>query len=77
MKLDLLATGQIVNTHGLRGHVKVMPWADAPSDLLEFDRFFIDGREYEVEHSSQQKSMILLKLKGVDSIEDAAKLRNK
>ena len=77
MNKDLLTTGQIVNTHGLRGHVKVMPWADDPSDLLDFDRFFIDGREYEVEHSSQQKSMILLKLKGVDSIDDAAKLRNK
>jgi 16S rRNA processing protein RimM len=77
MNKNLLTTGQIVNTHGLRGHVKVMPWADDPADLLDFDRFFIDGREYEVERSSQQKSMILLKLKGVDSIEDAAKLRNK
>jgi len=77
MNKELLTTGQIVNTHGLRGHVKVMPWADDPADLLDFDRFFIDGREYAVEHSSQQKSMILLKLEGVDSIDDAAKLRNK
>lgn len=77
MNEHLLPTGQIVNTHGLRGDVKVMPWADDPSDLLDFDRFFIDGTEYEVEHSSQQKNMILLKLRGVDSIEDAMKLRNK
>ena len=77
MKDNLLPTGQIVNTHGLRGHVKVMPWADDPGDLLDFDRFFIDGKEFTVEHSSQQKNMVLLKLKGVDSIEDATKLRNK
>ena len=77
MNQNLLPTGQIVNTHGLRGHVKVMPWADDPSDLLDFDRFVIDGTEYEVEHSSQQKSMVLLKLAGVDSIEAAAALRNK
>lgn len=77
MKENLLPTGQIVNTHGLRGHVKVMPWADDPDDLLDFDRFFIDGKEYEVEHASRQKNMILLKLAGVDSIEDAALLRNK
>lgn len=77
MNEHLLPTGQIVNTHGLRGDVKVMPWADDPSDLLDFDRFFIDGTEYEVEHSSQQKNMILLKLRGVDSIDDAMKLRNK
>ena len=77
MKSNFLPTGQIVNTHGLRGHVKVMPWADDPSDLLDFDRFFIDGKEYAVEHGSLQKNMVLLKLKGVDSIDDAAKLRNK
>lgn len=77
MKDNLLPTGQIVNTHGLRGHVKVMPWADDPDDLLDFDRFFIDGKQYDVEHASRQKNMILLKLEGVDSIEDAALLRNK
>ena len=77
MKENLLPTGQIVNTHGLRGHVNVMPWADDPDDLLDFDRFFIDGKQYDVEHASRQKNMILLKLEGVDSIEDAALLRNK
>jgi len=77
MKNKLLPTGQIVNTHGLRGDVKVMPWADAPEDLLDFDRFFIDGEEYAVERSVQQKSMVLLKLEGVNSIDDAMKLRNK
>jgi len=77
MNKNLLPTGQIVNTHGLRGDMKIMPWADDPSDLLDFDRFFIDGKEYEVQHSSQQKSMILLKLKGVDSIDEANKLRGK
>lgn len=77
MKDNLLPTGQIVNTHGLRGDVKVMPWSDDPDDLLDFDRFFIDGKEYAVQHCSRQKSMILLKLKGIDSIDDAVKLRNK
>ena len=46
MKSPFLPTGQIVNTHGLKGLVKVMPWADDPADLLDFDRFFIDGTEY-------------------------------
>lgn len=77
MKSNFLPTGQIVNTHGLKGYVKVMPWADDPSDLLDFDRFFIDGKEYEVEYSAQQKTMILLKLAGVDDVDAAAKLRNK
>jgi len=77
MKSNFLPTGQIVNTHGLRGHVKVMPWADSPEDLLDFDRFFIDGKEFAVEYSAVQKTMVLLKLEGVDDIDAAASLRNK
>lgn len=77
MKSNFLPTGQIVNTHGLKGYVKVMPWADDPSDLLDFDRFFIDGKEYEVEYSAQQKTMVLLKLAGVDDMDAANKLRGK
>lgn len=77
MKSPYLPTGQIVNTHGLKGYVKIQPWADDPADLLDFDRFFIDGREYEVEQASLQKSMVLLKLAGVDTIDEAAKFRNK
>ena len=77
MKSNFLPTGEIVNTHGLKGYVKVMPWADDPSDLLDFDRFFIDGKEYEVEYSAQQKTMVLLKLAGVDDVDAAAKLCNK
>lgn len=39
MKSPYLPTGQIVNTHGLKGYVKIQPWADDPADLLDFDRF--------------------------------------
>ncbi len=77
MKSNFLPTGQIVNTHGLKGYVKVMPWADDPGDLLDFDRFFIDGKEYEVEYAAQQKTMVLLKLAGVDDADAANKLRGK
>ena len=82
MNKNLLTTGQIVNTHGLRGHVKVISFIkifiEQPEGIAGvMPTIFIDGKEYEVEHSVQQKSMVLLKLKGVDSIDDAAKLRNK
>ena len=81
MNQNLLPTGQIVNTHGLKGHVKVMPWADDPDELLDYERFFIDGREYRVQHSRRLVFPCFygsaLKLEGVDSMEDAAKLRQK
>ena len=75
MKKQYLQTGKIVSTHGVRGEVKILPWADGPEFLLEFDRIFLDGKEYEVENSRVQKTCVLMKLAGIDDVDAAAKLR--
>ena len=72
---QFLETGEIVSTHGIRGEVKVYPWADSPEFLLEFDRFRIGGTDYDVEQSRVQKNCVLLKLRGVDTVEAAMALR--
>lgn len=77
MKKQYLDAGQIVTTHGVRGAVKVMPWADGPEFLCLFDRVYIEGKEYPVENCSIQKTCNLLKLRGVDSMDDAQALRNR
>ena len=76
MKKELLETGKIVATHGLHGEVKILPWADSPEFLLEFDRVFLGKREYAVEDARVQKTCVLMKLEGIDTVEDAAKLRD-
>lgn len=77
MKLKFLEAGEIVSTHGVRGEVKVLPWADGPEFLLDYNRVRIDNMEYIVECCRIQKTCNLLKLKGVDTIEDGQKLRGK
>lgn len=74
---QLIETGQIVNTHGIRGEIKVQPWADSPDFLLQFDSFLIEGKEYTVEKSRVNGSCVLIKLQGVDSIDDAQLFRGK
>lgn len=76
MKKEFLETGKIVSTHGLHGDVKILPWADSPEFLLEFDRVFLGKTEYAVEDARVQKTCVLMKLAGVDTVEDAAKLRD-
>ena len=39
MKHPYLQTGKIVSTHGVRGEVKLLPWADGPEFLLQFHSF--------------------------------------
>ena len=77
MKLQFLEAGQIVTTHGVRGEMKVLPWADGPDFLLDFNRVRIDGKEYKVESCRVQKSCNLLKLQGIDTMEDAQAMHNK
>ena len=77
MKLEYIEAGEIVNTHGVRGEVKVLCWLDAPEMLCEFDRCRIAGKDYEMESVRVQKTCNLVKLRGVDTMEDAQKLRGK
>ena len=71
MKLEFLEAGEIVNTHGVRGEMKVLPWADGPDFLVEFKRVRIGGVEYKVESCRIQKTCNLLKVTGIDTMEAA------
>ena len=55
-----------------------MPYTDYPELLCEFDRLFI-GKNHEeiaIERSRAFKGMVIAKLEGVNTPEDASKLRN-
>ena len=77
MKLKYIEAGEIVTTHGVRGEVKVLCWLDDPEMLCEFDRCRICGTEYTMESVRVQKTCDLVKLKGVDTMEEGQALRGK
>ncbi len=77
MKLQFVEAGEIVNTHGIKGEIKVLPWLDSPEDLVGFDRCRIARHDYEIELCRIQKTCALVKLQGIDTVEDAQKLRGK
>ena len=72
-----LEAGQIVNTHGVRGAVRIKPWCDSAEFLTQLRRFFIDGQEHAVRSSSVHKGMLLCELDGVDTLEKAIALKGK
>lgn len=75
METQLLETGEIVSTHGIQGEVKILPWADGPDFLLDFDTYYLKGKPYEVLSSRVHKTCVLARLKGIDTPEQAALLR--
>ena len=77
---ERLEIGQIVNTFGIKGELKVAPFTD---DIRRFDnlktiyvRTKKETKQYQVENVKYHKNMVLIKLEGIDQIEDAEMLRN-
>ncbi|MBR3255288.1 MAG: 16S rRNA processing protein RimM [Clostridia bacterium] len=78
--MQYLEIGQIVNTFGIKGQVKVVPFTD---DITRFDylkKVYIVNKklrkEVEVEDVKYHKDMVLLKFKGLEKIEDVEIYKN-
>ena len=80
MLQDFLEIGTIVGTHGIHGEVRVNPACDGPEFFAGFDVLYFDSRGKEplrVLGARSHKSLALLQLEGVDSMEAAQALRSK
>ena len=77
MKDEFLEAGKIVNTFGMRGEVRVQPWADSPDFLTGFEHFYIDEKPLPVLSAKVHKGCVIATLEGVDNIDAAIKLKNK
>lgn len=75
-----LEIGQIVNTFGINGFVKISPWVNDVTRFENLKQIYIktkkEIKKFEIEKVKYQKNMVLLKFKGVDTIEQAELLRN-
>ena len=72
-----IEAGQIVNTHGIRGEVKIQPWSDTPDFLCDFDTIYLDGKPYVLLDARVHKSCLIASLKGVDDVNSAMLLKGK
>ncbi|WP_412990364.1 ribosome maturation factor RimM [Pediococcus siamensis] len=76
--------GTIVNTHGIRGEVKVMPITDFPEDRFKVGNqlFLFSPKDpatpvqtLEIKQVRQQKQFYFLQFVGLDSINDVEKYK--
>lgn len=74
-----LETGKIVSIHGLKGEVKIQPWCDSPEYLCTFKRLYSKSGDhvYEIERIRPQGNMVIAKLKGIDTPEQAQAMRGR
>lgn len=74
-----LEIGKIVGTHGIKGELRVDPWADSPQFLTKFKTLYLDEGKtaVKVNASRVHKNITLVALEGIDSIEAAELMRGK
>lgn len=66
-----------MNTHGIKGEVRIVPWADNAAFLRKFKVFYIDNKPVKVVHSRVHKEQLIAQLEGIDDINAAMPLKNK
>lgn len=69
--------GQIVNSHGIKGEVKVFPLTDDPARFKKLKTVIIDNRDVKIESCKFQKDRVILKLEGIDDMNAALKMKTK
>ncbi len=77
---QLLEIGQIVNSYGIKGFLKVVPYTD---DITRFDKLneiYIEKNkrleEFQIEEVKYHRNLVLLKLKGINTPEEITKYKN-
>ncbi len=76
---DYLEIGKITSTHGIKGEMRVQPWCDSPEYMKKFKTLYLDKKgEKSLKVSSRPNgNMVIMKVLGIDTVEEAARYRDK
>ena len=78
---EKIVIGKILRPHGVRGYARVLPETDNPSRFKVLKKVWLrnDGgalRSFDVEHAKILQKFVLLKLSGIETIEQVDEIRN-
>ena len=77
-KKALIEAGRIVNTHGVRGEVKIEVWLDSPQFFRSFKRLVLEnGEEKKILAAKTHKGFVIAGLEGVADVNAAMALKGK
>lgn len=79
MKKRFLDSGRITGTHGIKGEVRIEPWCDSPEFLCAFKKLYLspDGTDEIKVKSRPHKNIVLCKINGIDTVEQAERMRGR
>jgi 16S rRNA processing protein RimM len=73
---EKICLGAIASPHGVRGMVRIKPFTEHPQDIASYGPVHLaDGRQFELNIHGANKGLVLVKLQGVMSRDDAEALK--
>jgi 16S rRNA processing protein RimM len=76
-KQSLIDAGKIVNTHGVRGEVRIEVWLDSPALLKRCGRVYLGGEEKKILSAREHKGFLIAQLEGAEDVNAAQALKNR
>lgn len=77
---NFLEIGKIVNSYGIKGFFKVVPFTDDITRFDDLESVFIEKNkkleEKQIEEVKYHKNLVLMKIKGIDDINDTEQYKN-
>lgn len=77
---QFLEVGKIVNTHGIRGELKIQPWCDGVDFIKQLDTLYLDENgadALKVVSVREHKNCAVIRFSGIDDINSAEKYKNR
>ena len=75
--MTFLEAGKIINTHGIKGEVKIENYCDNDVFFKKIKTIYVDSTPYNIISQRTHKSFILAMLENIDTVEKAMALKNK
>ncbi|MHC1750439.1 MAG: ribosome maturation factor RimM [Cellulosilyticaceae bacterium] len=76
---EMFTIGRIVNTHGVKGELRILPTTDDVKRFGKLKKVYIvrkDMKEYEIETIRYHKNFVLIKFKGIETMDEAELFKN-
>ncbi|QAT40178.1 ribosome maturation factor RimM [Clostridium sp. JN-9] len=74
---QFITIGEIINSHGVHGELKILPLTDDLKRFRKLKKVYIDNNEKMVSWCKLQSDKVILKIEGIDTINDAIKYKTK
>ncbi len=74
---QFLSVGQIINTHGVKGELKVYPLTDDVKRFRKLKKVYIDNEERTIIWCKIMPKVVIIKIEGIETLEEAFSLKQK